>query len=144
MGGFTTGLVIGLLVGVSGTFLLLSIGAAFSMERARLFRLRSIPGTLVAALALLAIAVFCRRLAIGKDAAMLLLLFAVLGISKVEGLLSGLIATALATLMLAFGFMPPIGSLMIRSSSDRLAIALFLLIGTIGSRIIGSRHSSPS
>jgi K+-sensing histidine kinase KdpD len=143
MGGFTTGLVAGCLLGVCGTFLLLSLGAAFSVERARVFRLRSLPGTLLSTIGLLFIAEFCRRLSIGKDASMLLLLLAVLAVSKLEGLLSGLIATAIAALILGWDF-PPMGSLAVKSSSDRLALALFLLIATLGSRLLGRREKSIS
>jgi K+-sensing histidine kinase KdpD len=141
MGGFTTGLVAGCLLGVCGTFLLLSLGAAFSVERARVFRLRSLPGTLLSTIGLLFIAEFCRRLSIGKDASMLLLLLAVLAVSKLEGLLSGLIATAIAALILGWDF-PPMGTLAVKSSSDRLALALFLLIATLGSRLLGRREKS--
>ena len=74
---------------------------------------------------------------------MLLLLLAVLAVSKLEGLLNGLIATAIAALILAW-FFPPDRSLMVRSSSDRLALALFLLIATLGSRLIGRRERSAS
>jgi K+-sensing histidine kinase KdpD len=143
MGGFTAGLIAGCLLGVCGTFLMLSIGAAFSEDRARLFRFRSLPGTLLATIALLFIAAFCNRLGIGKDASMLLLLLAVLAVSKVEGLLSGLIATAIAALILAWVF-PPAGSILVKSSSDRLALALFLLIATLGSRMIGGRERPAS
>jgi K+-sensing histidine kinase KdpD len=141
MGGFTAGLVAGCLLGVCGTLLLLSIGAAFSAERARVLRVRSLPGTLLSTIVLLLIAGFCHRLNIGNDASMLLLLLAVLAVSKLEGLLNGLIATAIAALILAW-FFPPDGSLMIRSSSDRLALALFLLVATLGSRVLGRRESS--
>jgi K+-sensing histidine kinase KdpD len=143
MGGFTTGLVAGCLLGVCGTFLMLSLGAAFSVERTRVFRVRSLPGTLLSAIALLCIAAFCHRMNIGKDASMLLLLLAVLAISKLDGLLSGLIATAIATLILGWDF-PPLGSLAVKSSSDRLALALFLLIATLGSRYLGRREKSAS
>jgi K+-sensing histidine kinase KdpD len=143
MGGFTAGLIAGCLLGVCGTFLMLSIGAAFSADRARLFRFRSLPGTLLSTIALIFIAAICNRLNIGKDASMLLLLLAVLAISKVEGLLSGLIATAIATLILAWVF-PPGGSILVKSSSDRLALALFLLIATLGSRVIGRRERPAS
>lgn len=81
---------------------------------------------------------------IGKDASMLLLLLAVLVVSKFEGLLSGLIATAIAALILVFGFFPPVGSAMVKSSSDRLALALFLLIATLGSRVLGRPQRSLS
>jgi K+-sensing histidine kinase KdpD len=144
MGGFTAGLVAGCLLGVSGTFLFLSIGAAFSVDGARIFRVRSLPGTLLSTIVLLCIAAFCHRFSIGKDASMLLLLLAVLGVSKLEGLLNGLIATAISTLILGFWFFPPVGSMSIRSSSDRLALALFLLIATLGSRLLGRRESSTS
>jgi K+-sensing histidine kinase KdpD len=143
MGGFTAGLIAGCLLGVCGTFLMLSIGAAFSEDRARLFRFRSLPGTLLSTIVLLCIAAFCSRLGIGKDASMLLLLLAVLAVSKVEGLLSGLIATAIAALILAWVF-PPAGSMLVKSSSDRLALALFLLIATLGSRVIGRRERPAS
>ena len=144
MGGFTAGLVAGCLLGVSGTFLLLSIGAAFSVEGARMFRVRSLPGTLLSTIVLLCIAAFCHRFSIGKDASMLLLLLAVLVVSKLEGLVNGLIATAISALILVFWFFPPAGSMSIRSSSDRLALALFLLIATLGSRLLGRRESSAS
>jgi K+-sensing histidine kinase KdpD len=122
---------------------MLSIGAAFSEDRARLFCFRSLPGTLLSTIVLLCIAAFCSRLGIGKDASMLLLLLAVLAVSKVEGLLNGLIATAIAALILAWVF-PPGGSILVKSSSDRLALALFLLIATLGSRVIGRRERPAS
>jgi K+-sensing histidine kinase KdpD len=144
MGGFTAGLIAGCLLGVCGTFLMLSIGAAFSVDRARVFRVRSLPGTLLSTIVLLCTAAFCHRLNIGKDASMLLLLLAVLAISKLEGLLSGLIATAIAALILVFWFFPPVGTMLVKSSSDRLALALFLLIATLGSRLIGRQERSAS
>lgn len=143
MGGFTAGLVTGCLLGVCGTFLLLTLGMAFSGERARFFRVRSVPGTLLSTVLLLLIAAFCHRMNIGKDASMLLLLLAVVCISKVEGLISGLIATVISALTLAFWFFPPAG-FAIQSSSDRLALALFLLIATLGSRMVGRHEKSTS
>lgn len=83
-------------------------------------------------------------MSIGKDASMLLLLLVVLGVSKLEGLVNGLIATAIAALILILWFFPPAGSAMIRSSSDRLALALFLLIATLGSRLLARPAGSPS
>jgi two-component system, OmpR family, sensor histidine kinase KdpD len=144
MGGFTAGLVAGCLLGVCGTFILLSLGAAFSMERARVFHVRSLPGTLLSTIVLLCLTAFCHRMSIGKDASMLLLLLAVLVVSRLEGLLNGLIATTIAALILVFWFFPPVGTAMIRSSSDRLALALFLLLGALGSRLLGRRESSAS
>ncbi len=73
---------------------------------------------------------------------MLLLLLAVLGVSKLEGLLNGLIATVISMLILVFWFFPPVGSVMVKSSSDRLTLALFLFIGTLGSRFLGRRENS--
>jgi K+-sensing histidine kinase KdpD len=143
MGGFSAGLVTGCLLGVCGTFVLLSISTAFSGDGARVFRVRSIPGTILSTIVLLFIAAFCHRLGIGKDASMLLLLVAVLGVSRFAGLMNGLIATVIAALILAYWFFPPEG-LMITSSSDRLALALFLLIATLGSRMLGNHKSSPS
>jgi len=143
MGGFSAGLVTGCLLGVCGTFLLLSISTAFSAERARVFRVRSVPATILATVVLLFIAAICHRMGIGKDASMLLLLFAVLGVSKFGGLTNGLIATVVAALILAYWFFPPEG-LMITSSSDRLALALFLLLATLGSRMLGNHNRSAS
>ena len=141
MGGFTAGLVTGCLLGVCGTFLLLTLGTAFSSERARFFRVRSVPGTLLSSVALLLIAAFCHRMNVGKDASMLLLLLAIMCISKVEGLVNGLIAAVISVFALSFWFFPPVG-LAIRSSSDRLALALFLLIAALGSRMIGRHERS--
>lgn len=141
MGGFTAGLVTGCLLGVCGTFLLLTLGTAFSSERARLFRVRSIPGTLLSTVVLLLIAAICHRMNVGKDASMLSLLLAVLCISRVEGLINGLIATVISCVALDFWFFPPAG-FSIRSSSDRLALALFLLIATLGSRMVGRQEKS--
>ncbi len=142
MGSFTAGLIAGCLLGVCGTFFLLSVGAAFSGEGARIFRLRSIPGTLLSTIALLFIAAICHRMNVGKDASILLLLVTVLAVSKLEGLLNGLIATAIASLILIVWFFPPDGSLLVKSSSDRLALALFLLLATFGSRLVGGRARS--
>jgi len=75
---------------------------------------------------------------------MLLLLLEVLAVSRLEGLLNGLIATAIAALILVFWFFPPVGSVMIKSSSDRLALALFLLLGTLGSRLLGRQERPAS
>jgi K+-sensing histidine kinase KdpD len=144
MGGFTAGLVTGCLLGVCGTFLLLSVSAAFAGEGARVFRVSSIPGTILSAIVLLCVAGFCQWMKIGKDASMLLLLFAVLGVSKLEGLLNGLIATVIAAATLAYSVFAPADSLMIKSSSDRLALALFLLLATLGSRMIAGRQRSLS
>jgi K+-sensing histidine kinase KdpD len=144
MGGFTAGLVAGCLLGVCGTFFLLSVGVAFSGDGVRVFRVRSLPGTILSTIVLLCIAAVCHRLNIGKDASMLLLLLAVLAVSKLEGLMNGLIATAVAATVLCFWFFPPTGSLLIKSSSDRLALALFLLIATLGSRLIRGRQDSLS
>ncbi|HEY2646043.1 MAG TPA: DUF4118 domain-containing protein [Candidatus Acidoferrales bacterium] len=141
MGGFTAGLVTGCLLGVAGTFMLLSLAAAFSGEGSRLFRLRSFPGAILSTIALLLVAVLCHRLNIGTDASILLILLVVLTISKLEGLLNGLLATGIAAVILAW-FFPPDSSMMIRSSSDRLALALFLLIATLGSRLIGRQGGS--
>jgi K+-sensing histidine kinase KdpD len=144
MGGFTAGLVAGCLLGVSGTFFLLSISVAFSEDRGPVFRLRSVTGTFLSIIVLFIIAAFCHRLAIGKDATILMLLFAILAISRIEGLVNGYIATAIGAVILVVWFFPPIGSLMIKSSSDRLALALFLLIATLGSRLIRGRQDSLS
>jgi K+-sensing histidine kinase KdpD len=75
---------------------------------------------------------------------MLLLLLAVLAVSKREGLLNGLIATAIAALILVYWFFPPAGTVLTKSSSDRLALALFLILGTVGSRLIGPQERTTS
>ena len=75
---------------------------------------------------------------------MLLLLLVVLGVSKLEGLVNGLIATAIAALILVVWFFPPVGSAMVKSSSDRLALALFLIIATLGTRLLARPAASAS
>jgi two-component system sensor histidine kinase KdpD len=112
-----------------------------AFHRHRVFRRRR---TFLSTIVLLCIAAVCHRLNVGKDAATLLLLLAVLVVSRLEGLVNGLIATAIASFILGFWFFPPTGSLVIKSSSDRLALALFLLIGTLGSRMLGRRENTAS
>lgn len=124
-----------------GTFLLLTLGTAFSSEGSRYFRVRSVPGTILSTIVLLLIAAFTRRMNIGNDASTLILLLTVLCISKIEGLINGLIATVISAYLLTFWFFPPVG-LSVRSSSDRLTLALFLLIATLGSRMIGRQDRS--
>jgi K+-sensing histidine kinase KdpD len=138
MGSFTAGLATGCLLGVAGTYLLLFLAAAFSQGRTSLFRVRSLPGTLLSLVGLGFIAAICQLLNIGNDASLLLFLLVVLAISKLEGLIGGLIASAVAGLILAW-ILPPPGTLLVKSSGDRLALALFLVIAALGSRVVGRR-----
>jgi K+-sensing histidine kinase KdpD len=142
MGGFISGLTIGLFVGVSGTFLLILGRVAFSTEGfSTLSRLsyRSVVFT-TAMLVILAIAAHSMKL--GKASSLLLLLLAVLAIARHGGLIYGLVATAVAAISLSVWFFPPIGSLMITKPHDRVALSLFLLTATLGSRFFGERRTS--
>jgi hypothetical protein len=48
---------------------------------------------------------------------------------------------AFAALILVFWFFPRVRSAMIKRSSDRLALALFLILATLGSRLLGHEES---
>jgi len=103
--------------------LLLSIGAAFSVEGARMFRVRSLPGTLLSTIVLLCIAAFAIDSALARMHRCCAFV-AVLVVSKLEGLVNGSLPPQSRA---DFGFLVLSSgcSMSIRSSSDRLALRCF-------------------
>ena len=144
MGSFMAGLVTGCLVGVGGTFFLLLAGVAFSGERSPIWNGHSFRGSAFIAVVMAFLAAFSHKLNFEKDSTVLLFLLMVLAVSKLGGLINGLIASAIASLILVLWFFPPLGSVVVKSSGDRLTLTLFLLIATLGSRLIGGRERSTS
>jgi len=143
MGSFLTGLVTGCLLGVSGTLLLLLLGFSFSGQLSNLAKTHSLRGHVYAAAVVITVSGIARLLKLDKESAMLVLLLAVLGVAKRGGLINGLAASAIAAATLSLLFMPPLGSLFIKAPDDRLALALFLLIAALGSRLIAERSKLP-
>ena len=142
MDSFIAGLVTGLLLGVSGTFLLLVASVAFSAEGSFALSLQSSRSFVYMTAAIVILAGTVHILKLDKTSSLILLMLAVLAISRQGGLVNGLVASAIAAVCLSVWFFPPIGSLMIKGPSDRLALALFLLTATLGSRLIGEREAS--
>jgi K+-sensing histidine kinase KdpD len=140
MGSYLAGLVTGCLLGVSGTLLLLLLGLSFSGQFSTLFKTNSPRGHVYAAAVLIAVSGIAYLLRLDKGSAMLILLLAVLAVAKQGGLAHGLVASAIAAVILTVLFMPPVGSLFIKGPDDRLALALFLLIAALGSRLIGQHR----
>jgi K+-sensing histidine kinase KdpD len=140
MGSYLAGLVTGCLLGVSGTLLLLLLGLSFSGQFSTLFKTNSPRGHVYAAAVLTAVSGIAYLLRLDKGSAMLILLLAVLAVAKQGGLAHGLVASAIAAVILTVLFMPPVGSLFIKGPDDRLALALFLLIAALGSRLIGQHR----
>ena len=143
MGSYVAGLVTGCLLGVSGTLLLLLLGLSLSGQFSTLFKTNSLRGHVVAAAVLIVVSGIAYFLKLDKESAMLLLLLAVLAIAKKGGLVHGLVASAMAAVILSIFFMPPVGSLFVKGPDDRLALALFLLIAALGSRLIEPHRKLP-
>ena len=144
MGSFIAGLTIGLIVGVSGTFVLIIGRVAISGEG---FSATSRPpyrSFIFIMAGLVSLAWSGHILKIGKASSILLLLLAVLAIARYGGLVYGLSASAIAAISLTLLSFPPIGSLMIAKPHDRFALTLFLLVATLGSRFFGRVGSERS
>jgi K+-sensing histidine kinase KdpD len=137
MPGFLTGLLTGCLIGIAGTLLLLLLAAGISKEHPSDGRWFSARGMLLVLLGTPGVAIASHSLGLRRSIAVLLLMVAVLVIAKLHGLVYGLGASAAAALALCYFYLPPIGSLLVLRTNDRLLLALFLLSGILGSRIIG-------
>jgi hypothetical protein len=94
--GFISGLTIGLLVGVSGTLMLILGSAAFYGEGSSAMGRRSIRSFGLITVALVGLAWTGHMTKIGKASSLLLLLLAVLAIARYAGLVYGFIASAIA------------------------------------------------
>ena len=143
MSSFDVGLIIGCLVGVIGTYLLLLLAAAVSYVQPDTRNGLSRRRVTYATVALLLVGGVSYALKLDKAGALLLLFLSVLVIARLEGFKCGFIASGVAAALLSFLFLPPVGSLWVLGSDNRLALALFLLITTVGSRLIGARKSLP-
>jgi len=142
MGGFISGLTIGLFVGVSGTFLLIVGRLAFSSEGSSALSQLSRRSFVFITAALVILAATAHTMKVGKASSTLLLLLAVIAIARHGGLIQGLLATAIAAVSLSVWFFPPIGSLMIAKPHDRFTLSLFVLTASLGSRFFGERPVS--
>lgn len=137
MQGFLAGLLTGCLIGIAGTLLLLLLAAGISKEHPSNGRWFSVRGMLFVLLGTPGVAIASQSLGLRRSIAVLLLMVAVLIIAKLHGLVYGLAASAVAALALSVLYLPPIGSLLVVRANDQLLLALFLLSGILGSRIIG-------
>jgi K+-sensing histidine kinase KdpD len=137
MPNFLAGLVTGCLIGIAGTLLLILLAAGISKERPVNGRWFSVRGMLFVLLGTPGVAIASHSLGLRRSVAVLLLMVAVLIIAKLHGLVYGLAASAAAAVALCFLYLPSIGSLLVLRTNDQLLVALFLLSGILGSRIIG-------
>jgi K+-sensing histidine kinase KdpD len=103
----------------------------------------SLRGVACAALALLAVAGLSYTMKLDEAGAILLLSLSVLVIAKLGGFRYGIGASVVAAMLLSLLFLPPIGSLWVIGSNNRLALVLFLLSTIAGSRLIGGKKRLP-
>lgn len=87
---------------------------------------------------LLAAAGICYGVKFDKTLSILVLVAAVLLVSKLAGSIYGVAAAVVTGAFVAY-FLPPPGSFRVTSPEDQLAVVLFLLTGVIGSRLVGGR-----
>jgi K+-sensing histidine kinase KdpD len=92
--------------------------------------------------ALIAAVGLCYELKLDKTAASLVLVVVALSIAKFAGSAYGTAASVIAVGFLAFLFLPPIGSIRVADSGDRLALFLFLMTAAIGSQLVGRKGAS--
>src|ERR1700722_17857723 len=141
MGGFTTGLVAGCLLGVWGTFLFLSWARLF-LWRARACFVR---GPFVKLFFPPSPCSGCRVLPSSEhwqrcvDASAFAGSCGCFHAGRAAELAH--CQAAFAALILVFWSFPHVRSEMIKRSSDRLALALFLILATLGSRLLGHEES---
>jgi K+-sensing histidine kinase KdpD len=144
MENFMAGLATGCLLGVSGTFLLLLLGAIFSGEHSLAVDGRSLRAYSLVAIVLVLLSFSAHKFNFDKGSSMLLFLLAILAVSKIGGLINGMIASGIAALSLVVWYFPPLGSLMVKNPADRFSLALFILIAGLTSRFVGKRDRSIS
>ncbi len=141
MDSFMMGLLTGCMVGVGGTLFLLILIAQTNRQRDMVNEL-SPRRVVFSTVALFSVAGVSYTLELDKTSATLLLLLSVLVIARVAGIKGGIAASVVAAVLLSFLFLPPIGSLWVISPGNRFALALFLLITVVGSRLVGEEKSS--
>lgn len=138
MSGFAAGVATGILAGVSGTFVILLVVGALTSKRTEVKGELSLFKLVCVSASVLAIFSLCQGLKINNGILMVFLLAAVIATAKLGGVAYGLVATSLAAVGLCW-IMPPDGSLKISHTSDRLILAVFLLITVLASRLVGRR-----
>jgi K+-sensing histidine kinase KdpD len=134
MSEFSSGLIVGCLIGVVAVLVVLILAAEALIvvvfagartEERNQSRLVSHGKVFFAALMLLTICGGCYSLNLEKSA-LLAFLFSVLLIAKLGGSLRGIVAAGIASLMLAW-YLPPTGTLWVSGLDNQLALALFIL-----------------
>ncbi len=143
MTAFDVGLITGCLVGVIGTYLLLLLAAAVADVQPDTMNGQSRLRVTSAVVALLVVGGISYALKLDKAGAILLLFISVLVIAKLGGFKCGFVASGVAAALLSILFLPPIGSLWVFDSTNRLTLTLFLLIAIVGSRLIGASKRLP-
>ena len=97
----------------------------------------SLRATIYALLTISAVVFFCYHIKLRPSIVVLLLFLTILAVAKLGGLMTGLVASLTAAGGFGLLFLPAIGSIARSQSGDRLLLLLFLLSGTIASRLVG-------
>jgi K+-sensing histidine kinase KdpD len=135
---FVSGVATGCLIGVSVTLLLLLLPPLSSYHDDGINDIS--PRRLVlAAVALFVVFGLSHALKLDMAAAVLLVLLIVRVIVQLGGIRIGLAASVIAAVVIAFRYLPPIGSIRIAQPNDRFVLILFLLIAVFGTRFVEKR-----
>lgn len=133
--GFAGGFLVGAAV-ILGAFLLAdAIANKFSEEVKR----STIQLRIGAGAVLLGLTGASRVLHLDKASAMLLLLVPIFLFARTNGFVDALGMTALSVGLLAFWFLPPVGSWYINDPSDRVSLGLFIGSALFGSNLMRGR-----
>jgi K+-sensing histidine kinase KdpD len=137
-------LVIGCVVGFGGGILYVFLLAASPESQPRPIKTRLpliralVRGSWTTA-ALLAAAGICYAINFDKTLSILVLIAAVLLVSKLAGPVYGLTASVAAAAFVAY-FLPPPDSFRVANPEDQLALALFLVTAIIGTWLVRERN----
>jgi K+-sensing histidine kinase KdpD len=137
MTGFTTGFVTGLLVGVGGLFLIFLLGASFADFESRQTHDSNGKSYFAWLVPIVGAASVCYIFNLVDSAVVILLLLAVLAVSRIGGFVKGLLATGLCGAALAIVFLPDPGTFWIHDRNDKIVVALFLMCATLASVLAG-------
>jgi len=137
MAAFISGMALGCLIGVCGTYIVLLLAAVTPPTFPNLVTEFSALKVVVSSLVICAVGVTCFRLSLHKSVTALLLLLTIFIIARLLGIAIGLFSSVVAAALLSFLFLTPIGSLRISRPSDQFMLAVFLLSSLLGCRMIG-------
>lgn len=137
MTGFTTGFVSGLLVGVGGLFLIFLLGASFADYESHQTEVSHGKRYFSWLVPIVGVASVCYIFSLVDSAVVILLLLAVLAVSRIGGFVKGLLATGLCGAALAIVFLPDPGTFWIHERNDKIVVALFLICATLASVLAG-------